>query len=228
MTAEAIKCEGSRGSNVFTQFGAHQTFAQLFCQNFYQRSPASNVLLTNPEILGTFSAEQNTEVSGGVVDTFAPSFNANNLTLDDVDITQNLDFPSNIQGNISINRGSVAAVTNVREAAAGFRPTVFNNTSIGTFNCAFNNDVEVRGGRIETCNISSTVFARLYDVVCGSFAHSGNVRYITRGVESEAVVLTWGLPPFGTYPAGTVSERVGYNAGGKLYQDNGSTWVAIA
>lgn len=215
------------GNNVYVDYGTGVLFEELVCANFTQSAPATRIGLFGGNITGTAAVEQETEFHNCTIGTLAPAFNAQNLHFYSGSIAT-VNFASNILGDISFNNTRLQTIGDTKNNAAGRKAVTFNDCNINVFNGAYNADARINGGYIGTAAIADHSRAVFDNVDFGSFSYTGTVAWLTRNCRGPSSA-TWAVPGIALWPAGTVTERVGYNAAGKTYQntDGGTTWTAF-
>jgi hypothetical protein len=202
-------------------------YENISCETYYQVSPSSGVTVNSPQI-STIKAEKNVVINGGSVTNARFNFNAVNIIYNSVDIGD-ISTTNNVQGGMKFNSCRIATVGDTRFAASGYAQFTFNGCYIGTFTHAYDACASVYGGYIHSCPLASQSRAMFFGAGFGAFAPIGNSAYLTRECIA-ATVSSWTYPLHVDYPAGIVTERIGYNAGGKIYQntDGARTWAKIA
>lgn len=213
-------------TRIIHDYGRHFEFDVLTADYFIQRAPAVYTEVSNADVTNV-DIEQVIDFNLCSIGTLTFGFNASDIHIEGGAVST-LSFPNNIQGNISFNQVVLQTVGETKEPAAAKLPVTFNDCNINVFNGAYNAQAVVSGGRVNTCALASQSLARFEDVDFGVFGYSGNSGFITRNCRGPAA-STWTVPMNVNYPAGTITERVGYNAAGKFYQntDSGLTWVAV-
>lgn len=215
-------------SKVINDYGSHFTYDVLIVDDFVQRAPASYTEINNGAVTGTLDIEKDFTTNNCNIGELAPAFNALNITINGGAVAS-LNFAHNILGNITFNDVVLQTVSETKEPATSRRPVTFNDCSINVFNGAYNAVVKVVGGYVNTCALVSQSKAQFEGVQFGVFGYTGNTAFLTRGCIGPSD-STWSVPQNVSYPAGIITERVGYNSGGKIYQntDGALTWAKIA
>lgn len=215
-------------SRVINNYGTLFEYAVLSTVDFVQRAPAAYTTVNTGRVSGVFDVERSVTASGCSIGEFRAAFNATDITVNGGDIAT-LSFPNSILGNIQFDSVVLQTVGDTKEPAAGKKPVTFENCNINVFNGAFNAKAKVTGGYVGTCSLASQSMAEFDGVEFGTFSYSGNTAFLTRNCRGPSG-STWSVPLNMSYPAGTVTERVGYNSAGKIYQntDGGTTWAKIA
>lgn len=216
------------GNSVYCNYGVSCGFKNLNCLNFYQSSPSSRVVYDGGIITGICTASTDIQLNNVSIAEFKPAFNAENINVYSGSIAT-LNFANNIKGSITFDNVSIVTVGDTKSPAANYKPTTFSNCQIATFNGSFNSEAKLIGGRVEVCSLASQSKAIFVDVDFGSFTYTGNSAFLTRSCRGPTA-STWTQPLSVNFPAGTVTERVGYNAAGKFYQntDSALTWVVLS
>jgi hypothetical protein len=219
-------------ATIYHDYGTQNTLVNLQAAAYQQLETSGHITLINPQIAGTVLLETNVEIVGGTIGTIDLAYNAGNIVMMGGALTALTASGGKINGNITFNGTSVSAVASTLSPQAGYRPVTFLDATIGTFNGAGGQVARVLGGHIATCALAANSEAVLENVECETFDGSASLRYLTRGVRVSGSVTGWSVPTGKSYPAGTVTERVGYvaGAGQKFWQntDGAATWVAIA
>jgi hypothetical protein len=215
-------------NNVRTDYGTRLAIRNLSCFNYTQKSPAIRVVLELPQIGGVCSLEQNVTLIEPAVTTFTPAINAKNLVVQGGTITNPLNFTNNIVGNVVFNEVALNGVQETKSPTTGFLPTTLNFCTSPTFVGAFNAKCRVNGGWMGVVSLASRSLADFRGVDFTSFTYTGDTGFITRECTGP-VASTWTVPLTVAYPAGTMTERVGYNAAGKIYQntDGANSWAVV-
>lgn len=217
-------------AQVVTDFGTRVSIRNLDCGSYVQSAPADRVEL---HLLRTSlcRVEAGVTLVEPTIGTFDPQINGRNLRVDGGVVSQPIAFSQSVQGNIVFNNVTIGTVGETRSpnTAGGYLPVTFNTCAITRVEGAFNAKAVIRGGRVGTVALVSQAAVQFDHCEVGSFTYAGNTAFLTRGVRADTVSM-WTVPANMAYPAGTITERVGYSAAGKLYQntDGGTAWSVLA
>lgn len=222
-TLNNINCSGY----VSNRAGRYWNINGSIIREFHSVAPAQRGTISNSRML-VARAEQYITYDDCSIGTFRVPFNCRNITMNQGSIDEPLEFEMIPMGNIKFNGVDIPSVGETRGNATGFKRTTFEDCTIGTFTSFWNATPLVKGGRINECNLHSQSRAEFIDVEFGTFGHQGNTAYITRNCTAETV-LSWSWPRNYNYPAGTLTERIGYNEHGKIYQnvDGVLNWLPL-
>lgn len=217
------------GALVYSDYGNRLKISTMTCDRFQQRSPASNLTLQTCNIT-TLSLEGSATVIGCTIGTFDPQFNGRWINVYGGAITT-VAFTANIKGSIFFHGVVVGTVGDTRQPTeTGRAPTTFNGCEITTLNGAYQYQVVLNGGYVHTASLADRARAQLNDVQFGTFAYTGSdPSFVSRNCRATTVT-NWAVPDQSFWPVGTVTERIGYNVAGKLYQCTDSavpTWTLL-
>lgn len=214
-------------ARVKSDYGTHGTVNTLTAIRYEQFAPARKVTLNSPVILDYIGVEGGCNVHGGTVKDVKNSFNCRDLNFYGTAI-ENVNLSQNILGNITFNECPIKNVYETKSPSSNYKKTTFNDCNIENFVGAFNGQARVNGGFIKTVNLTSQALVDFIDVEGVTFAASGNLGYLTRNCNFSGSV-SWSLPTM-SKPAGLLTERIGYDAAGKIYQNtaSGVNWVKLA
>lgn len=215
-------------SKIINDYGNSFVYDVMTATNFVQRSPAVYTTVNNATITAVTDVESVITFNKCSIGEFKPAFNAADVTVNGGAIAV-LNFANNISGNVRFNDVVLQTVGDTKTPTASKQATTFNNCNINTFNGAYDSVAVLNGGYVGTCALVSQSRAYFDGVTFGSFTYSGNTAFLTRGCTGPSA-STWSVPQSVSYAAGTVTERVGYNAAGKIYQntDGALNWAKIA
>jgi len=215
-------------TDVRVDYGTGLNFTNLVCDNLTVVSPSSRIVFTLLVAGGACSLEQNVTLIEPAIATFLPTLNAKNLIVRGGTITRPIDFAEAIQGNILFDGVVITEVQNTGRPATGFLSAQFVNCNIGKYTGAFNSTSKVKGGYVGTVALTSQAQPDFDGTHFGSFGYRGDPGFLTRNCRCDGDA-TWNTPAKVNYPAGTLTERVGYDAAGKFYQNtNGAAaWAVI-
>lgn len=229
-----LNLDGSTASNIYaaharvkSDYGTHGIFNTLIAIGYEQVAPASKVTLNSPVIIDYISVEGGCNVNGGTIKDVKNSYNCRDLNFYGTAI-ESVNLNQNILGNITFDECPIKNVYETKSPATNYKKTTFNDCNIDNFVGAYNGQARVNGGFIKTVNLTSQALVDFVDVEGVTFSASGNIGYLTRNCSFSGSV-SWSLPTM-PKPAGSVTERIGYDAAGKIYQNatSGVNWVKIA
>lgn len=216
------------GGRICGEFGNKTTYTDLECKDFIQAGVlrettfnslncdravlTSNTALNNPKINYLDFQYQANAINffGGEVNTVGDTSTSTTVTLGSINF-----FGTKIQ---NIYR-------------TGFSdqnpPMIFNACPIINLVGDYQNVAIVQNCFVKNANLANEFKPKFVETNIETLNPTGSVGYLTRG--GSIVTGTWSLPTI-SYPAGTVTERIGYDAAGKIYQNtaDGVNWVKIA
>lgn len=217
-------------NDIVVNYGRQINFRNLTCRDFTQSAPAARIECHLMQVSRNASIASDTTLTECDINTLTPTFNARNIIMNGGRVENTLSFLSNIFGNIVFNNVTLPEVRDTRSPAPGYMATTFSNCAIASVTGSFNSRAVIQGGYIGAVALVSQAMIDFKGVEVGSFGYAGNAAFLTSGVRATTVTA-WTVPTNFSYPAGTVTERVGYDPTGKLYEQtatpSGATWVAI-
>ena len=212
----------------YRTFGGGSTYINVSAVNMYESGPAGQAHYSGGSFSGVFSPYSSVSASNMIIGTFNPSFNAANISIDGSSSISTISFSSSIIGNITIKDSTIGTIAETKAPAPGYSPFTVVNCNITTLTGAYNDQIRVTGGYINSVSLASQAVVYFENGSCGTFSYTGTPAYITRGWIGPSST-TWSTPSI-AFASGCLSERVGYSSSGKLYQntDGGTTWSKIA
>lgn len=219
----SINCSGS----VRTTSGTSQTLDNLICTNYSSSGSAKNISLNNCRIFDTLKPSEDFVITNSIIGTFNPQYNAMDISVIGGSITT-LNCTSNIRGNINLYNVKIDTIRETKEPSAGYNQMEFFGCNVSTYYGAFNAKSKFIGGSIQTAAVVSQAKPTFESVVFKDFNPTGVRAYITRNCTATGAV-SWGLPSV-NFSAGTITERLGYDPAGKIYQntDSAANWAKLA
>lgn len=214
--------------SVYSDAGNSGSMALGFMKNYTQSSPAASYTLRQCLIPGVVAPETKMAIEDCEIGVMSPGFNANNVTVRGGSV-ETVNYAQNVLGNIGFSQVKIGTVEDTRGVAAGFKRTSFVDCTIENFIGSFNAQAIIKGGYVHSAALASQARPEFDGTEFGAFSFTGNTGFLTRNCRGPADA-TWSPPLNVAYPAGTVTERVGYNAAGKLYQntDGAANWAVLA
>lgn len=209
-------------------YGAELTINSPACQDMLLSQPSYQTKVTNPSII-TFNSNSPCVVDGGSIYNWRVLVNAYDQSFNGVNI-DNISVANSILGDIDFNNCEIRAIGDTKQAADSTKGHIeFNNCTIQECVGYWASKAIFHGGYINLANIYSQCAFSFFNVSFVTFAPTGNSAYLTRGC-TATTVSAWTYPLNQIYPAGTVTERIGYNSAGKIYQniDGAINWSKIA
>ena len=212
---------------IYRTYGSGAVFVDVSGVNVIESGASGKATYLGCSFSGTFSPYANVLAENTTVGTLSPTYGASNVVMVGGAIAA-ISFANNVSGNITVRDAAIGTVLGTRNPAAGFFPVTLENCVITMLTGAYNDEITVRGGYVATASLASQSHVICENVVFGAFAYTGNTGFVTRGCRGPAG-STWATPGYISYAAGTVTERVGYNSAGKIYQntDGGTTWAKL-
>ncbi|WP_244618536.1 phage tailspike protein [Serratia fonticola] len=222
------------GAIISCSFGRQVEYNGFTAKDFYVSEPAEKVTLRSPRIIGTLFLGSEIMVENGIINKFTPRNNAYNILISGGAITT-IEYTQNIRGLITLNNVTVSGDILDLKAPTGsgagtsvgalYPPTVFNNCNLNKVAGFFGSRATFNGGHIATVALESQCAFEFYNTKIGTFGYTGNRAFITRGVQADTAT-NWTAPAHYIWPAGTLTERVGYASGsGIIYVSKSSTAV---
>jgi hypothetical protein len=209
------------GSVISCSFGRQAEYNGLIAKDFYVSEPAAKITLRSPRIDGTLYLGSEIIVENGVINKFTPRNNAYNIMIDGGTITT-IEYIKNVRGLITLNNvtisGDILDLKSPTGSSSGtsvgalYPPTTFNNCKLSNVYGSFGSRAIFNGGYIASVALASQCAFEFYNTKVGAFGYLGNQAFITRGVQAD-IVNSWAQPSHYIWPAGTITERVGYSAG---------------
>lgn len=209
-------------------YGAELTINSPSCQDMLLSQPSYQTKVTNPSII-TFNSNSPCVVDGGSIYNWRVLVNAYDQSFNGVNI-DTISVENSILGDIDFNNCEIRAIGDTKQAADSTKGHIeFNNCTIQECVGYWASKAIFHGGYINLADLYSQCAFSFFDVAFGTFSPTGNSAYLTRGCTSTTVTA-WTYPLNQNYPAGTVTERIGYNSAGKIYQniDGEINWSKIA
>jgi hypothetical protein len=213
---------------VFQTYGSNLKLSTIAASDLYLTQPANKTIVENINVI-SFSANAPCTITGGKIYNWRNQFNAKNQSFFNVDI-DNVLSESSYLGDIDFNSCKINTINDTKSASdANYSEIEFNNCTIQNCIGGWDTRAKFNSGKIIAANLASQCLFNFRYVNFGTFNPAGNNGYITRACDA-GTINAWSYPTHVNYPAGTVTERVGYNLAGKIYQntDGKITWDKIA
>ncbi|WP_152682195.1 hypothetical protein [Acinetobacter sp. 243_ASPC] len=213
--------------NLYGEFGDHINYSNLSAKSFLQTGALTQITFDNPRI-ESILVYQNVVITNPTIKNLIFGYACKNVTTKGGSIENvGADTSStNINGQISFNNTTIKNVYEVGYNTVN--PTSFYACNIENFYGKYGGTAYVNGGYISNADLASD-FAGIFDAAkFSSFKSNGSRKYLTRACSASGSV-TWGLPNL-DMQSGLITERIGYDAAGKIYQNTatGVNWVKIA
>lgn len=216
-------------SNIFVDYGTGVYGRNLLCLNFYQKAPSTGVVVDVLKVSGETKLALGTIINSLSTNDFDVFQNAAGIEINGGGVINDLDFSNTIYGDITFNYLLLADIRDVKAPQQAERmPVTFNACRSDTIVGANGAEFIVNGGKSVAVALASQAIADIQNHRTGNFGSTGNTAYLTHNVRATGTIA-WTTPANLNYPAGTTTERVGYNAAGKIYQntDGAVNWAAI-
>ncbi|WP_447884136.1 phage tailspike protein [Serratia fonticola] len=234
MDYSAMNNIAAAGAVISCAFGRQSEYNGFIVKDFYVSEPAAKITLRSPRIDGTLFLGSEIIVENGVINKFTPRNNAYNILISGGSITT-IEYTQNVRGLITISNATITGDILDLKAPTGsgagtsigalYPPTTFNNCKLTNVFGFFGSRAIFNGGYISNAALASQCAFEFYNTKIGTFGYTGNRAFITRGVQAD-VVTSWAQPANYIWPAGTITERVGYSAGvGMIYVSRSSATV---
>jgi len=229
-SARSTFTDYSVSGTVYQTTGSYMTLDDLYAENLRITAPASSTMVTNSQIAQACYVEPKSTFVRCVLNDFHLTTNGFFVTVQDSDINEVIfDVVNGTLGDIAFTNCIIQEINYIDPPTAGYKATTFNDCNINVCNGAFNAVAIFNNGVIGTAALASQTKFQFNNVEFGTFNYSGNSGFLTNGCRA-GTVTAWTYPLSVNYLAGTITERIGYNAAGKIYQntDGALTWVKIA
>lgn len=210
---------------VYGEYGDQVIYSCLNTKVFKQLSILKDITLDQPSI-PVVHVTIGTKINNPKIDELVFEYAAKSITATGGSIGKvGVRSSEAINGDIVFNN---VAIKEVRETGSNsILAMAFNNCNIDLLEGMQGRTCKFRDSYIYRANLASGLQAYFDHVKFDSFTATGDIKYLTRNCQSVNNP-TWSLP---TVPMnkGLVTERIGYDASGKIYQNtiDGVNWQKL-
>lgn len=210
---------------VYGEYGDQVIYSCLNTKVFKQLSILKDITLDQPSI-PVVHVTIGTKINNPKIDELVFEYAAKSITATGGSIGKvGVRSSEAINGDIVFNN---VAIKEVRETGSNsILAMAFNNCNIDLLEGMQSRTCKFRDSYIYRANLASGLQAYFDNVKFDSFTATGDIKYLTRNCQSVNNP-TWSLP---TVPMnkGLITERIGYDAAGKIYQNtiDGVNWQKL-
>ncbi|WP_151840763.1 hypothetical protein [Acinetobacter soli] len=220
----AIRVHG----NLYSEYGGILTYDSCACDSYTQYTAAGSTVF-NSLSCENLKLLRDVTINQADVTNFIYGYQCSNITFNggSVDNVGGGDSSTLALGAYIFNNVKIINVYKTG-ASADLTHTAFNDCSITNFYGAYQNNCKVVGGKIKNCDLNTDMYADFTNTQFENFKGNSGIAYTTRNCIATGTT-SWSLPTISML-AGIVTERIGYDVAGKIYQNTatGVNWVKIA
>lgn len=202
--------------NLFTEYGGLLTYDSLICKTFTQYTLSGSTTF-NGVNCETMKLLRACVVNNPDVKNFIYGYECNSITFigGKVENVGNGDSSSTAKGAMSYTDVDINKV--FRTGNGSLSDTNFNDCRINYFYGAYGETAKVSNSKILSAQLADRAYVNFDTVKFTEFGFNGTAAFLTRNCTVSGA-NGWTTPSV-SYPAGTLTEVLGYRADVKIYQN---------